>query len=98
MAKITFTRKLKQINDFVDYETIKQKRFGDFTVPDLKKIGSDDFYHLDEKKIEEFFNVCLKTKEMLSEEGITRFEESEIKQMTQKMTNSFNISLYVFNS
>lgn len=54
---------------------------------DLKKIKSEDFRYLCKKKIEEFSEKSLKTREKLPNEEVFRFEQSEVKNFTQELTN-----------
>lgn len=86
MSNTKFTRTLKDLDDLLDSEIIKSKKFEDFPVTDLKKLSSDDLRSLYKNKINEFHDFYLKTKEILPDETVTRFEESEIKKMTKKMT------------
>lgn len=45
-----FTRTLSDLNNLANSEFIKGKRLEDFTVPDLKKMKSEDWRHLCQKK------------------------------------------------
>jgi hypothetical protein len=47
-----FTRTLQDLDQLANSEFIKGKKIDDFSVPDLKKLKSDDFRHLCKKKIE----------------------------------------------
>lgn len=51
MSKIAFIRTLNDLNNLVDSEGLKSKKFDDFSVSDLKKLSSDDLCHLYKKKI-----------------------------------------------
>jgi hypothetical protein len=82
-----FTRTLQNLEDLANSEFIRSKRFDDFTVSDLKKLKSDDFRHLCKKKIEEFSDKYLKTVEKLPNEEVFRFEQSEVKNLTDALTD-----------
>ena len=45
-----FTRTLQDLDQLANSEFIRGKKFDDFSVSELKKIKSDDFRHLCEKK------------------------------------------------
>ena len=54
---------------------------------DLKKLKPEDFRHLCKKKVEEFSDQYLKTREKLINEEVFRFEQSEVKNLTNALTN-----------
>lgn len=83
----TFSRTLQDLDQLANSEFIRGKKFDDFTVSDLKKLKSDDFRHLCKKKIEEFSDQYLKTVEKLPNEEVSRFEQSEVKNLTNALTN-----------
>ena len=60
------------------------------SVSDLKKLKSDDFRHLCKKKNEELSDQHLKTVEKLPNEEVSRFEQSEVKNLTNALTNFRN--------
>ena len=83
----TFSRTLDDLDKLANSEFMKGKKFDDFSVADLKKIKSEDYRHLCTKKIEEFSNQYLKTREKLLNEEVVRFEQSEVKNLTNALTN-----------
>ena len=83
----SFTRTLSDLDKLANSEFIRARKFDDFSVAELKKLKSDDFRHLCKKKIEELSQQYLKTKENLPNEEVTRFEQSEVKKLTNALTS-----------
>ena len=83
----SFTRTLDDLDKLANSEFIRGKKFDDFSVDDLKKLKSEDFRHLCKKKIEEFSDQYLKTRENLPNEEVVRFEQSEVKKLTNALTS-----------
>ena len=86
-AQKTFSRTLDDLDKLANSEFIKGKKFDDFSVADLKQIKSEDYRHLCAKKIEEFSDRYFKTREKLPNEEVFRFEQSEVKNLTNALTN-----------
>jgi hypothetical protein len=86
----TFTTTLTDLDQFANSEYIRGKKFDDFRVADLKKIQSDDYRHLCKKKIKELSDQYLKTVEKLPNEEVVRFEQSEVKNLTNALTDFRN--------
>lgn len=93
-AQKTFSRtfrseapSLDDLDKLANSEFIKGKKFDDFSVADLKQIKSEDYRHLCAKKIEEFSDRYFKTREKLPNEEVFRFEQSEVKNLTNALTN-----------
>jgi hypothetical protein len=82
----TFQKTLSDLDKLANSEFIRRKKFDDFSVPDLKKLKSDDYRELCKKKIEELRNRHLKTVEKLPNEEVFRFEQSEVKNFTKSLT------------
>ena len=80
-----FQRTLTDLNNLADSEFIRTKTLNDFSTKELQKMKSDDLRCLYVKKLEEFYETCLKTKENLPNESVTRFEQSEVRRLTQKL-------------
>lgn len=83
----TFTRTLQDLDGLANSEFIRGKRVEDFPIADLKKIQSDDLRHLCKKKIQELSDHYLKTVENLPNEEVFRFEQSEVKNLTDALTD-----------
>jgi len=86
-TKKRFTRTLQDLDNLADSEFIKGKNWENFSVADLKKMKSKDYRQLCAKKVEEFSNRFLKTRENLVNEEVTRFEQSEVKNLTTALTD-----------
>ena len=86
----TFIRTLHDLDQLTNSEFIRGKKFDDFSISDLKKLKSDDFRYLYRKKIEEFSEQYLKTVEKLPNEEVCRFEQSEVKNLTNALTKFCN--------
>jgi thiaminase len=82
-----FSRTLQDLDNLANSEFIKGKKFEDFSVADLKKMKSQDYRQLCAKKIEEFSDKYLKTREKIPNEEVVRFEQSEVKNLTKALTN-----------
>lgn len=82
-----FTRTLNDLDNLANSEFIKGKKFDDFSVADLKKIKSEDYRHLCSKKIQQLSEQYLKTREKFPDEEVVRFEQSEVKKLTDALTN-----------
>lgn len=85
-----FTQTLYDLDQLANSEFVKGKKINDFSVTDLKKLKSEDWRHLCKKKIEEFSDQYLKTKEKLPNEEVVRFEQSEVKNFTNALTKFRN--------
>jgi len=48
----TFTRTLQDLEQLADSKFIREKKFDDLSVFDLKKLNSDDYRHLCKKKLQ----------------------------------------------
>lgn len=83
----SFTKTLDDLDKLANSEFIRWKKFNDFYVVDLKKLKPEDFRHLCKKKVEEFSDQYLKTREKLINEEVFRFEQSEVKNLTNALTN-----------
>ena len=89
LSNRSFTTTLEDLDNLAKSEFIRGKKFDDFSVSDLKKLKSDDFRHLCKKKIQEFSDQYLKTVEKLPNEEVCRFEQSEVKNLTNAL-NKFH--------
>ena len=83
----SFTRTLDDFEKLANSEFIRGKNFDDFSLAELKKLKSEDFRHLCKKKIEQFSDQYLKTKKNLPNEEVVRFEQSEVKKLTNALTS-----------
>ena len=87
LSRKSFTRTLEDLDQLANSEFIRGQKFNDFSIADLKKMKSDDYRHLCRKKIQEFSDQILKTREQLPNEEVCRYEESEIKNLTKTFTD-----------
>jgi thiaminase len=83
----SFTRTLEDLEQLANSDFVKRKQFDDFSLFELKKLKSDDFRHICKKKIEELSTQYLKTVEKLPEEEVMRFDQSEVKKLTNALTD-----------
>ena len=81
-----FTKTLADLDNLANSEFIKSKTFDDFTTQDLKQMKSDDYRLLCKKKIEQLSDQYLKVRENLSDQEVTRYDQSEVKQLTTSLT------------
>ena len=86
-SRSSFTRTIHDLENLVDSEYIRSKKFSDFRPADLMKISSEDYRHLCKKKIHEISEQFLKTVEKLPNEEVTRFEQAEVKNLTKALSN-----------
>lgn len=71
----SFTKTLDDLNKLANSEFIRGKKLDDFAISDLKKMKFEDFRHLCKKKIEELSQRYLKTRKILLNEEVIRFEQ-----------------------
>lgn len=86
-TRARFTRTIQDLNDLANSEFVRGKKFEDFRIADLKQLKSEDFKYLYKKKVEDFVDLWLKTREKLPNEEVTRFEQSEVKNLTRALEN-----------
>ena len=81
-----FHKTLPDLDDLVNSEFIRGRNFEDFSVADLKKMKSKDYRKLCIKKINDLSEQILKTRQDSPYEKVVRFEQSEVKDFTNKLT------------
>lgn len=87
VQKTKFARTLTDLDNLANSDFVRGKKLDDFSIAELKNLKSADLRVLYQKKINEFSKQLLKVRENLPDEEVTRFEQSEVKNMTKALTN-----------
>ena len=86
-VKTGFARTMQDLKNLANSDYIRKKRFDDFSLRELRNMKSADLKFLYRKKIREFSDRYLKTVEKFPNEEVFRFEQGEVKNLTQALEN-----------
>nr|WAK84894.1 hypothetical protein [Amicula sp. isolate GU52X-4 cfCalB7] len=87
---IKFPRRLHDLEPLFNPDLLKEQRFEDLTTDSLKKLPSGTLRQLYKNKINELVEKLLKTRHDLINEKVSRYEQSEVKQLTKALTRFYN--------